>query len=114
MKAQLALLEVPAERPDSTTDTRHKPLLDAMATIYRQARGESLVVTGRTAKDVQAILAHATRDFGMTRAPFEVVARWRRALAASYPRTSTPGELLRNWGHFAATLDFDPNQGILR
>ena len=70
------------------SDARHRPLLLAL-----EAASPGYVVQARDAKAVKALLALGE--------PEEVLARWRRALAAEgYPRVRATWELATHWHHF--------------
>ena len=75
-------------RVKKEADARHGPLLLAL-----EAASPGYVVQARDAKAVKALLALGE--------PEEVLARWRRALAAEgYPRVRATWELAAHWHHF--------------
>lgn len=90
-------------------DPRHHPTLEAMVAIFADVRGAAPAVNGHWAKSVSDLLALAE--------PYEVCARWRKALSGKYPSVASPAELARHWNHWAGEAPggaTDPNQGIMR
>lgn len=85
-------MKKPRPKADKTPDPRHAPLVADLVAAFEAVRGAKYPFTGRDARAVSDLLKAGQPD--------ALVAAWRRALAADFPKTATLPELVRNLAHF--------------
>ena len=78
---------------DAAPDPRHTPLVSDFVEAFKATRNAPYPFGGRDAKAVAELLATNV-------APADLVAAWRRALVANWPKTSTLWEFRQNLAHF--------------